>query len=96
MAETIAFGQKIIDRRKKHKRLHALLVLGVFTVACLLTLLLNVDQAIPIISGLKSHLTFLLTVIMLLALIPGALSAYKLNKYKFEDKKKEADDTAKR
>lgn len=96
VAETIAFGKKIIDQRKKHRRLHAILVLAGFILSCLLTLLLNVDQAISVISGLKIHITLLLSLIMILLLIPAIISAYKLYKYKFEGKKKESDDTAKR
>ena len=89
IAETIVFSQRIIEQRKKHRRLHFALVAVGFILSCLFALLLNVNGPVLILAGLKIHITVLLSLIMLLMTIPGIISAYKLKKHEFNTKKRE-------
>lgn len=83
VADTIARSRNIIKQRKNNKRLHFALVLSGFFFSCLLALLLNVNEALFIISGLKTHITLLFNFIMALSLIPCIISTLKLTKNKF-------------
>ena len=86
LAETIIECRKIVTRRRTNQRIHLALVLGGILLSSLFTALLNVNQAIFILSGLKSHISLVLNVIMILGLIPCIVSIIKARKQHREQK----------
>ena len=88
LADAIVECRNIVRRRKKNQRTHfALVATGIFF-ACLLTALLNVDRAIFIISGLKSHISLVFNFIMLISLTPGIIGIVNTVKSLRRDKEK--------
>ena len=87
LARAIIQCKDIVQRRKRHRRvIYAIISLG-FVVSCLLMLLLNVSEAYTLLGMLRTHISAVLNLALLMSLIPGTISVCRMIKRKDITKK---------